>query len=214
MIDTTRRFEFGGRQMKYIVIDMEWNRPEQRSRLVKEPIVLHGEIIQIGAVMLNEELDEIDSFEVKVRPKFYTRMNRKVEELTGITDKDLEDGLLFPDAINKFKDWCGKDSVLLTWGPCDVEMLEDNLIAHEMDYSWIPEEFDAQLMFDFQETMEDKNYSLDYAMYYFNLRGIKAHDALNDARDTAAVIRKLDLKDFIREERAWRRKCDEIKAVS
>ena len=70
--------------MKYIVIDMEWNRPELRNRLVKEPIVLHGEIIQIGAVMLNEELDEIGSFEVKVRPKFYTRMNRKVEELTGI----------------------------------------------------------------------------------------------------------------------------------
>lgn len=47
--------------MKYIVIDMEWNRPERRNRLVKEPIVLHGEIIQIGAVMLNEELDEIGS---------------------------------------------------------------------------------------------------------------------------------------------------------
>ena len=83
-----------------------------------------------------------------------------------------------------------------------------------MDYSWIPEEFDAQLMFDFQETMEDKNYSLDYAMYYFNLKGIKAHDALNDARDTAAGIRKLDLNDFIREERAWRRKCEAEKAVS
>ena len=164
--------------------------------------------------MLNEELDEIGSFEVKVRPKFYTRMNRKVEELTGISDKDLEDGLPFPEAVNKFKDWCGKDSILLTWGPCDVEMLEDNLIVHKMDYSWIPEEFDAQLMFDFQETMEDRNYSLDYAMYYFNLRGIKAHDALNDARDTASVIRMLDLNDFICEERAWRRKYEAVKAVS
>ena len=200
--------------MKYIVIDMEWNRPERSNRLVKEPIVLHGEIIQIGAVMLNEELDEIGSFEVKVRPKFYTRMNRKVEELTGISDKDLEDGLPFPEAVNKFKDWCGKDSILLTWGPCDVEMLEDNLIVHKMDYSWIPEEFDAQLMFDFQETMEDRNYSLDYAMYYFNLRGIKAHDALNDARDTASVIRMLDLNDFICEERTWRRKCEAVKEVS
>ena len=110
--------------MKYIVIDMEWNRPESRNRLVKEPIILHGEIIRIGAVMLNEELDEIGSFEVKIHPKFYTKMNKKVEELTGISDKDLEDGLLFPEAINKFKDWCGKDSILLTWGPCDVEMLE------------------------------------------------------------------------------------------
>lgn len=200
--------------MKYIVLDLEWNIPEHRNRLVKEPIVLHGEIIQIGAVMLNEQMEEIGSFEAKIRPEFYKRINRKIEELTGITDKDLENALLFTDAINNFKNWCGDDSILLTWGPCDVQMLEDNLIMYDMDYRWIPEEFDAQLMFDFQETMEDRNYSLDYAVYYFGIRGIKAHDALNDARDTAAVIRRLDLDDFIREEREWRKECEEMKNAS
>ncbi len=200
--------------MKYIVLDLEWNSPEHRNRLVKEPIVLHGEIIQIGAVMLNEQMEEIGSFEAKIRPEFYKRINRKIEELTGITDKDLENALLFTDAINNFKNWCGEDSILLTWGSCDVQMLEDNLIMHDMDYRWIPEEFDAQLMFDFQETMEDRNYSLDYAVYYFGIRGIKAHDALNDARDTATVIRKLDLDDFIREEREWRKECEEMKNAS
>ena len=200
--------------MKYIVLDLEWNSPEHRNRLVKEPIVFQGEIIQIGAVMLNEQMEEIGSFEAKIRPEFYKRINRKIEELTGITDKDLENALLFTDAINNFKNWCGDDSILLTWGSCDVQMLEDNLIMYDMDYRWIPEEFDAQLMFDFQETMEDRNYSLDYAVYYFGIRGIKAHDALNDARDTAAVIRKLDLDDFIREEREWRKECEEMKNAS
>ena len=179
--------------MKYIVLDLEWNSPEHRNRLVKEQIVLHGEIIQIGAVMLNEQMEEIGSFEAKIRPEFYKRINRKIEELTGITDKDLENALLFTDAINNFKNWCGEDSILLTW---------------------IPEEFDAQLMFDLQETMEDRNYSLDYAVYYFGIRGIKAHDALNDARDTAAVIRRLDLDDFIREEREWRKECEEMRTAS
>lgn len=199
--------------MKYIVVDVEWNWPEQRSQLVKYPIILHDEIIQIGAVMLNEDLEEIDSLEVKVHPKFYQRINRKVEELTGITNKDLEDGVPFPEAINKFREWCGRDSILLTWGPSDIKAIENNLIVHEMDYDWIPEDFDAQLMFDFQETMEDRDYSLDYAMYYFNLRGTKAHDALNDARDTAAVIRNLNLNEFIREEREWRKKCEETDAA-
>lgn len=200
--------------MKYIVLDLEWNMPEHRNRLVKEPIILHGEIIQIGAVMLNEDLEEISCFEAKVHPKFYKKVNRKIEELTGITDKDLESGLPFTEAANNFRNWCGDDSILLTWGPCDIQMLEENLIMHDMDYSWIPEEFDAQLMFDFQETMEDRNYSLDYAVYYFGIRGIKAHDALNDARDTAAVIRRLDLDDFIREEREWRKNCEEMRTAS
>ena len=75
---------------------------------------------------------------------------------------------------------------------------------------WDDFRFDAQLMFDFQETMDDRNYSLDYAVYYFGIKGIKAHDALNDARDTAAVIRRLDLNDFISEERAWRKECEEV----
>ena len=199
--------------MKYIVLDMEWNRPERNNCLATSPIVLHGEIIQIGAVKLNEQLEEVDNFNIFVRPKFYTKINRKVEELTGITDKELETGLPFPVAIEQFRKWCGEDSILLTWGPTDADMLEDNLIMYELEYDWIPETFDAQLMFDFQETMEDRNYSLDYAMYYFNLRGIKAHDALNDARDAAAVIRKLDLHDFIREERAWRQECDDVNSA-
>lgn len=197
--------------MNYIVLDMEWNRPEHSVRLVKNPIVLHGEIIQIGAVMLNEQMEEIKSFEVKIHPKFYTKMNKKIAELTSISDKDLENGVPFAGAIEQFRKWCGTDSILLTWGPCDIEMLEENLIMHELDCGWIPENFDAQLMFDYQETMENRDYSLDYAVYYFGIRGIKAHDALNDARDTAEVIRRLDLNEFIREEREWRKECDESK---
>lgn len=196
--------------MKYIVLDMEWNRPERRCKLIKQPIVLHGEIIQIGAVMLNEKLEEIGDFEVKIKPIFYKKMNKEIEKLTSISDDNLKDGMPFSEAISKFRQWCGEDTVLLTWGPSDVKMLEENLIMQDLDCSWIPEDFDAQLMFDFQETMEERCYSLDYAVYYFGIKGIKAHDALNDARDTAAVIRNLDLEGFIEEEREWRKNCTEV----
>ena len=196
--------------MKYIVLDMEWNRPKCQCKLIKQPIVLHGEIIQIGAVMLNEKLEEIGDFEVKIKPIFYKKMNKEIEKLTSISDDNLKDGMPFSEAISKFRQWCGEDTVLLTWGPSDVKMLEENLIMQDLDCSWIPEDFDAQLMFDFQETMEERCYSLDYAVYYFGIKGIKAHDALNDARDTAAVIRNLDVEGFIEEEREWRKNCTEV----
>ena len=196
--------------MKYIVLDMERNRPKCRCKLIKQPIVLHGEIIQIGAVMLNEKLEEIGDFEVKIKPIFYKKMNKEIEKLTSISDDNLKDGMPFSEAISKFRQWCGEDTVILTWGPSDVKMLEENLIMQDLDCSWIPEDFDAQLMFDFQETMEERCYSLDYAVYYFGIKGIKAHDALNDARDTAAVIRNLDVEGFIEEEREWRKNCTEV----
>lgn len=190
--------------MNYIVLDMEWNRPVSRNKKITSPVVLNGEIIQIGAVKLNERLEEIGCIDLKIKPVFYKKIHKDVEKLTSITDSDLADGLSFREAAERLKSWCGDDSVLLTWGPCDIRVLERNLIMHNLDCSWIPEAFDAQLMFDFQETMEDRPFSLDYAMYYFDLRGTKAHDALNDARDTAAVIRELNLEEFIQEEREYR----------
>ncbi len=190
--------------MNYIVLDLEWNMPENGNNRIWTPITFNGEIIQIGAVKLNDDLDEIGEFNTKVKPVFYRKMNKRVEELTSITDADLENGKLFEDAISMFREWCGNDSIMLTWGPSDKKILIENLIMHDMAYDWLPEDFDAQIMFDLQETMEDRDFSLDYAFYYFGLKGIKAHDALNDARDTAAVIRMLDLESFIQEEREYR----------
>ena len=189
--------------MEYIVLDLEWNMPEIRGQFKRSPIILHGEIIQIGAVKLNEELEEIDSFDAIIKPEFYVKMNREIGELTSISNEDLENGISFKEAIKVFQDWLGLDYILITWGTNDRLMLEENLIVHNLDCEWIPEHYDAQLMFDYQETMEDRNFSLDYAMYYFDIKGIKAHHALNDARDTAAVIRNLNLSEFIAEEREW-----------
>ena len=196
--------------MKYIVLDMEWNRLVSRNAMIKHPIKLKGEIIQIGAVMLDENLEEIDNFDVMICPKFYKRMHKEVEALTSITTADLESGKSFENAMVDFSSWCGKDSAILTWGPCDRNRLEENFIVNNLSYDWLPEIFDAQLMFDVQETMEERQFSLDYALYYFGLSGTKAHNALNDARDTASVVRELDVDGFIQEEREWRKECESM----
>ena len=40
--------------MNYIVLDMEWNQANSYAEMVKDPIMLTGEIVQIGAVKLDE----------------------------------------------------------------------------------------------------------------------------------------------------------------
>lgn len=194
--------------MNYVVLDIEWNSPERKHHMIRSPSLLHGEIIQIGAVKLNEDLDEIDSFEKKVRPKHYIKVNREVQRLTGITYDDLANEKSFEEVIEDFRSWCGQECILLTWGPSDIDILKENCEIYEMDPSWIPEYFDAQLMFDDLETMEGRQFSLDYAVYYFGIKGNKAHDALNDAKDTTAVIRNLDYLAWIEEERQWRAEKD------
>ena len=43
-------------------MDMEWNQALTFSEMVKDPVFLTGEIIQIGAIKLNQTLEVVDSF--------------------------------------------------------------------------------------------------------------------------------------------------------
>ena len=171
--------------------------------MITSPTRLAGEIIQIGAVKLDDELQMVDYFCQTIKPVFYRSMNKNVERLTLITDKDLEEGVSFQNAIHSFKDWCGSDSIILTWGESDIKTLEKNLQIHGLSTDWIPENYDAQWMFDDQVTMEGRRYSLDYARFKFNVKGKNSHDALNDACNTAEVLQHLDVKEWIEEERQY-----------
>jgi len=190
--------------MNYVILDMEWNKPISKQRTVRQPIHLHGEIIQIGAVKVNESFEIMDTFNIMVQPKYYTKMNKMVEELTDIHTENINSGVLFPDAASAFRNWCGSDSIILTWGNCDEKMLQDNLILHGLDYEWIPECFDAQLMFDDQITMENRCFPLNYAIYCLGIKPQPAHDALNDAINTLEVIRNLEVDSWIEEKRIYR----------
>ena len=53
-----------------IVLDLEWNQPFSTRSMVTTPVRLPGEIIQIGAVKLNEQLEIVDTFKVMVKPKY------------------------------------------------------------------------------------------------------------------------------------------------
>lgn len=89
--------------MNYIVLDMEWNRPFNMKSMVKKPLMLHGEIVQIGAVKLDENYHILDTFKIMVSPKYYTKMNKKVSKLTKITTEELQFGFPFPVASRKRK---------------------------------------------------------------------------------------------------------------
>ncbi|MBR5514814.1 MAG: exonuclease domain-containing protein [Clostridia bacterium] len=186
--------------MNYIVFDMEWNQPSGRNKLITDPIKLHGEIIQIGAVKLDSSFKEADSIEFTVSPKYYTEMNHYVKELTGIRTRDLSKGEPFPAVFEKFKAWCGEDFSFITWGPDDMSVLRDNMILHGIDISNIPFCYNLQLIFNKQITKEDRQWSLASSMEKLGLPlDLACHDALNDAIYTARICAALDMKKGITE---------------
>lgn len=180
--------------MHYVIIDLEWNQPLSKKQMIRKPFKLRGEIIQIGAVKVDENMQTIDTFNVMIKPQYYKKMNKKVQELTDITSEHLEEGVSFEEAIQSFRAWCGSDFAFMTWGPEDIYMLEDNLYLYDFDADWLPTAYDAQVIFDDQVTMENRDYSLGYAMYKFGIKPLKCHDALNDAINTVKVLMNLDFQ--------------------
>ena len=116
--------------MNYIVMDMEWNQPWPGSPSSKKvlPVQIRGEIIQIGAVRVTEEQQVADEFQIMIRPKYYRHLNRRVSKLTGIKENRLrEEGVPFPEAMERFIQWCGENIVFLTWGFVDIGILREDL---------------------------------------------------------------------------------------
>ena len=49
-------------KMNYIIFDLEWNQPPDPVSMIQQPVYLTGEIVQIGAVKLDEKMQPCGSF--------------------------------------------------------------------------------------------------------------------------------------------------------
>lgn len=180
--------------MNYIVLDLEWNQTYFPKNMIKEPVLLRGEIVQIGAVKLNDGFRVVDTFKAMVAPKYYKKMHKRVSKLTGITTGQLQEGQPFPVVFEQFKAWCGQPCVFLTWGPDDINMLRDNVLLHALDAQWLPDTYNVQIIFGDQILRERRQMALTDAMELLHQPALVAHDALNDARNTACICGCLDME--------------------
>lgn len=186
--------------MNYIVLDLEWNQPTSRNKLITDPVKLYGEIIQIGAVKFDCNFNKLCDINITVAPKYYTEMNHYVRALTGIRTRDLKKGKPFPVALCEFKEWCGDDCCFITWGPDDMSMLTANMKLHSIDDSDLPRCYNLQLIFNKQVSGENRQWSLSSAMEKLGLPlDLTCHDALNDATYTARICAALDMEKGIEE---------------
>ena len=182
--------------MNYVVLDMEWNQPGfLDTALCRNGVCMKNEIIQIGAVKLDGNMSKTGTFSCIIKPQSLTSMNKIIKQLTGITDEMLDRGESFEKAVERFREFCGEDYVIFIWGYDDVRIIRNNLAFHGLDDSWLPKSYNVQMMFCTQTNNEKRQYSLEYALEYFDIKIENSlHDAYNDAEYTALVCTKLDVK--------------------
>ena len=183
--------------MSYIVLDLEWNQAQSSSSTIFDrlPFRLRGEIIQIGAVRM-EAGGPTEEFRADIRPRYFRRINHRVGKLTGINKEMLRYGLDFETAIQWLHEWCGADDCLfLTWGLDDKMIMEQNLRLFNIKGDWISRWANLQKVYNLQIPGDGNQKSLASAMEHFGIEQTRtAHDALDDAYNTALVCANLDLE--------------------
>lgn len=188
--------------MQYIVLDLEWNQPYSKDKAVRlssgRPLM--SEIIQIGAVRLDEKHGIQDHFLCGVSPKYYKKLHYKVRQLTGMSTRQLRGGQSLAEAAESLRDWCGNEYVFLTWSNMDIPILLENLELHGLSSDWVAPWYDLQLMFNQQTGSTGGQVALQTAAEQLAISlDSPMHDALNDAFVTARVGQKLDIERGIRD---------------
>lgn len=179
----------------YIVFDMEFN---QDFSNIGEKIMgslFPFEIIQIGAVKLNSQLNIIDSFNQYIKPEIYDRVSPFIEELTGITSEMLKDEKSFPEVYNDFIDFIGDiNSVFCVWGMADIRELFKSAEYFKQNVNLLPKKYInlqpyASLYFHLPKKVQLK---LENVIEMLKIPALnKFHNAQNDACYTANIFKKI-----------------------
>ena len=180
--------------MKHIVVDLEMNNVAKGSEARQ---ICSMETIEIGAVMLDDDLKEISSFRSYVKPEYNTEITAKITRLTGITYEMVTDAPLFGDALRAFTEWCGSSGdevTIYAWSGSDFGQVKKEIQLKKYNVSETEQELLQKPWSDFQREFDtylgfERHLSLKVAL---EMAGVdftgKEHDALDDARNTAELL--------------------------
>lgn len=186
--------------MHKLIIDLEMcDRLEKEYN--EEYKGLH-EIIQIGAVLLDDNDNEITQFETYVKPR-HSILRQYITDLTHIEQKHIDSAPDIEDALNSI---CSllvdkENTVMYTWSDSDTTVILKELEVKNIENSTIT--YLCNNYIDLQKEFSDKvkmkhriNLTKALNLIGNDFSGV-AHGALADAINTARIYKEIQNDDGI-----------------
>jgi len=170
------------------------------------------EIIEIGAIKLDENYEKIGSFKRFIKPQYNSEIEHIIQHLTGIRYDMVKNEPEFNEVINEFAEWCAKDGdfEIYAWSNCDrVQFMKELTLKQvklsenlcKMANQWK----DFQRIFDI-EVHACHSTSLENALKMVGLEFEgRAHDGMVDATNTAKLFA------FTKDEKKFRPIADALR---
>ncbi len=129
--------------LNYIFFDLEWNTVH-----ISDQNTLN-EIIEIGAVKVDEEFNILDDFSCLISPTVSKKMDPHCAETNHLDMSELyKNGLKYYKAMSNFKNWCGKayQNIFVSWSTSDLYTLAQNkkFFSDNSNINFIKKYIDAQ----------------------------------------------------------------------
>lgn len=171
--------------MRFIVFDLE------ATCWLGAPPNNVQEIIEIGAILLDSYGSELGSFNKFVRPKVNPNLSAYCQELTSITQEQVNRANDFSTVVEHFQDWAmifQADYQLVHWGPADVQMLRNDCILHDLEYEWLLTHIDLKKQYsDLKRLKKQAGLKRALAIEGMEFTGTQ-HRAIDDAWNTAQIF--------------------------
>lgn len=171
--------------MNYIVFDLEatcWNPLPKDAK---------QEVIEIGAVKINQFGEILDEFSSFVQPVINRTLSVYCRQLTHIEQNQVDKAQIFPQVIERWIDWIDEDSyLLLSWGSFDIKVLTKNCNYHRVPTDWLTNYADIKAQYPKVINIpQPTNLQRALAMEGFKFDG-EQHRALSDAKNLAKIFVK------------------------
>lgn len=170
--------------MKHIILDLEatcWQG--------KAPAP--NEIIEIGAVCVDENAEILGEFVTFVKPTLSPQLSDFCTQLTSITQDMVDDAPLFPQALADFQAWIASfedEYYLCSWGFYDKKQFKMDCQLHELDIKWLKKHMSVKHQYHKIKPTE-RPIGMKYALELENipLEGTH-HRGIDDARNIAKIF--------------------------
>jgi inhibitor of KinA sporulation pathway (predicted exonuclease) len=174
--------------MNNIIFDLEATCWEDS---VKIDHYTESEIIEIGAVKLDDDFEVIDQFQTFVKPTQHPVISEYCTNLTSIKQEDVESAPDFHTAISNFEKWCGDNPLFMSWGDYDRNQITREcerklykgqmvkLVQNHKNIKWIISRHENVSRFGFGKAM--KRFKLKFEG--------TPHRGIDDARNIARVAK-------------------------
>lgn len=176
--------------MNYLVVDFEFT---FYKRPVGRPRAFFPEIIEVGAVKLNENLKEYGKLQNFVKPHFFPNHAKDAMDFCMITEKDMKKGITFSVMLEKLADMyeAGK-TLFIAWGDSDYKVLAQGCERHKLDNPIREDDYlDLAEAYKFWTGAENTPSLKTAIMEMECVADGLAHTAFDDAYNTGKVLAKM-----------------------